>query len=145
MAGGATTFSPVHRRKIPEPSVARKPLEAPVQVIINSDHNIALSETSSGDMSAMVEHTLGRFDSDLTRVEVHLSDESAGRSTGDDIRCLIEARPEGLKPETVTDNASSATDALSGALRKMVSVLDTTFGRRDHRKGGTPMGGAETS
>ena len=116
-----------------------------MQVIINSDHNIALSATSSGDMSAMVEHTLGRFDSDLTRVEVHLSDESAGRSTGDDIRCLIEARPEGLNPETVTDNASSATDALSGALRKMVSVLDTTFGRRDHRKGGTAMGGAETS
>lgn len=114
-----------------------------MQVIINSDHNVNLSETSSSEMSSTVGAALGRFDSYLTRVEVHLSDESAGRSTGNDIRCLIEARPEGLNPEVVTDNASTANGALSGALRKMVSVLDTTFGRRDHHKGGTPMGGVE--
>lgn len=109
-----------------------------MHVIINSDHNVSLSETSSSEMSSTVEASLGRFDSYLTRVEVHLSAES----TGDDIRCLLEARPEGLNPEVVTNNASSVDDALNGALRKMVSVLDTTFGRRDHRKGGTPMGGS---
>ncbi len=115
-----------------------------MQVIMNSDHNVDLSEKSSDEMSSTVEAALERFDAYLTRVEVHLSGESAGRSTGDDIRCVLEARPEGLNPEVVTDNASSAHDALNGALRKMVSVLDTTFGRRDHHKGGTPMGGAES-
>jgi len=70
-------------------------------------------------------------------VEVHLTDASAGRSTGDDIRCRLEARPEGLNPEVVTDSASSVDAALSGALQKMKHSLETTFGRLDdQRKGG---------
>ncbi|MDP3208321.1 MAG: hypothetical protein Q8M65_04155, partial [Rhodoglobus sp.] len=85
----------------------------------------------------------GHFASHLTRVEVHLIDESAGRSTGDDIRCRLEARPEGRGPEFVTDNAASVDGAVGGALRKMHSVLDTTFGKLDQNKGASSMGGVE--
>ncbi len=108
-----------------------------MQVIINTDHNIPLSEESISEMESLVESTLEYFASRLTRVEVHLTDGSAGRSTGDDIQCRLEARPEGLNPEFVTDNASSADAAVSGALSKMKHVLETTFGRRDdkHRGG----------
>lgn len=114
-----------------------------MQVIVNTDHNITLSEESIAAMVSVVETTLGHFDSHLSRVEVHLSDESAGRNTGDDIRCRLEARPEGRNPEFVTDEAANVDAALSGALTKMKHVLDTTFGKLDHRKGATPMGGAE--
>ncbi len=48
-----------------------------MQVIINTDHNVNLTEESIGVMESLVESTLGHFDSHLTRVEVHLSDESA--------------------------------------------------------------------
>lgn len=114
-----------------------------MQVIINTDHNVNLTEESIGVMESLVESTLGHFDSHLTRVEVHLSDESAGRSTGDDIRCRLEARPERRNPEFVTDNASSVDEALSGALRKMTHVLESTFGRLDQHKGASSMGGIE--
>lgn len=116
-----------------------------MKVIINTDNNIELSEQASEGLSARVHELLARFDSSVTRVEVHLSDESAGRSTGDDIRCVVEARPEGLKPESVTHNGSTSENALNGALHKMVAVLTTNLGRRNDHKGNSSMGGVEPS
>jgi ribosome-associated translation inhibitor RaiA len=115
-----------------------------MKVIINTDHNITLTEQSTDEMESLVASSLEHFDSRLTRVEVHLSDESAGRSTGDDVSCRLEARPEGRNPEIATDNASTVDAALSGALRKLKSVLDSTFGRLDQRKGGSSMGGTDS-
>ncbi len=114
-----------------------------MDVILNTDHNVSMSEVSTRQLEAEVEAKLAHFSSHLTRVEVHLSDESAGRSTGNDIRCEVEARPEGHQPESATDHATTVDDALNGALRKMVHVLETTFGRRDQRKGARSMGGVE--
>ncbi|MCC6269785.1 MAG: HPF/RaiA family ribosome-associated protein [Microbacteriaceae bacterium] len=114
-----------------------------MKVIVNTDKNVTLTEESIGAMQSQVESTLRNFESQLTRVEVHLSDESAGRSTGNDIRCNLEARPEGRDPEFATNNADSVDEALSGALQKMIQVLDSSFGRLDTRKGGSSMGGIE--
>lgn len=116
-----------------------------MKVIINTDNNIELSEQAGESLSERVHELLAHFDSSVTRVEVHLSDESAGRSTGDDIRCVVEARPEGLKPETVTHNGPTSENALNGALHKMVAVLTTTLGRRNDHKGNSSMGGVEPS
>jgi hypothetical protein len=114
-----------------------------MDVIINSDHNITLPENAIEQLESQVQSSLTHVASRLTRVEVHLSDGSAGRSTGDDIRCQVEARPEGRQPEDVTHNASTVDEALSGALRKLLHVLETTFGRLDHHKGASSMGGVE--
>jgi len=114
-----------------------------MQVIVNTDNNITISEGSTAEIVSSVETKLANFSSQLTRVEVHLSDGSAGRSTGDDIRCQLEARPEGRNPEHASDNAAAVDSAVNGALRKMQQVLDTTFGRRDQHKGGSSMGGVE--
>lgn len=114
-----------------------------MKVIVNTDSNITLTEDATLELESVVQTSLDRFDSHLTRVEVHLSDASAGRSTGDDIRCRLEARPKGRGPEFATHNAAGTDAAVSGALRKLVQVLDTTFGRIDQRKGGRSMGGVE--
>jgi hypothetical protein len=114
-----------------------------MKVIINTDKNITLGENSLGELEASVETGLGHFGPKLTRVEVHLTNGSAGRDTGDDIRCRIEARPEGLNPEFAVDNASSVDGAVAGALTKLRHVLDTTFGKRDTHKGASSMGGVE--
>lgn len=115
-----------------------------MDVIVNTDHNITLPENAIETMESEVAASLAHFESHLTRVEVHLSDQSAGRSTGDDIRCRVEARPEGRQPELATDDASTVDDALRGALQKMQHVLESTFGRLDKRKGSTSMGGVES-
>lgn len=114
-----------------------------MQVLINTDHNITLTENSTDELETTVETTLGHFGSHLTRVEIHLTDQSAGRSTGNDIRCLLEARPEGLEPQFVTDNASTVDAAVHGALHKMLHTLETTFGRHNQHKGASSMGGIE--
>lgn len=114
-----------------------------MQVIINTDHNIPLGENTIASLESLVESSLEYVESRLTRVEVHLTDGSAGRNTGNDIRCGLEARPAGRNPEFVTDNAETVDAALSGALNKMKHVLDTTFGRQNHHKGATPTGGPE--
>ncbi|GAA1221833.1 HPF/RaiA family ribosome-associated protein [Rhodoglobus aureus] len=114
-----------------------------MQVIVNTDKNITLTEEATAEIVSEIESKLSHFSSHLTRVEVHLSDGSAGRSTGDDIQCQLEARPEGKNPEFASDNASSVESAVNGAIRKMQHVLETTFGRADHRKGSSSMGGVE--
>jgi hypothetical protein len=114
-----------------------------MKVIVNTDNNITLTEDATLELESVVQTSLDRFESHLTRVEVHLSDASAGRSTGEDIRCRLEARPKGRGAEFATHNSASVDEAVSGALRKLAQVLDSTFGRLDQRKGGRSMGGIE--
>ncbi|KFF59289.1 hypothetical protein JF66_12430 [Cryobacterium sp. MLB-32] len=111
-----------------------------MQIIVNTATDVAASGQVPADLDTVVETALSRFSARLTRVEVHLSDESAGRSTGNDIKCLLEVRPEGGPPVIVTENANSAESALSGALHKMQSLLSSTFGKLDDRKGNAAMG-----
>ena len=49
-----------------------------------------------------------------TRIEVHLADVNAAKGGNDDIRCTIEARPEGMQPQTVTHTDASVEAALRG-------------------------------
>jgi hypothetical protein len=111
-----------------------------MQVIVNTDSNVNGTDRVAGGLETIVEDSLARYSERLTRVEVHLTDGSAGRSSGDDIKCMLEARPEGGTPVVVTENANAVEAALTGALHKMHSLLDTHFGKLDSRKGNLPMG-----
>lgn len=115
-----------------------------MKIIINSDHNFEITEAAESEMSSVVSAAMERFEDRLTRVEIHLSDATAGRSTSNDIQCQVEARPAGLQVESTSDAADNRGDALRGAVHKMVSRLDTVFGKLDHKKGHTPMGGEPT-
>lgn len=115
-----------------------------MDIIINSDHNVGVTEDAEIELGSTISVGLARFESRLTRVEVHLSDASAGRSTGDDIQCRLEARPEGRQTETTTGASDTVEDALRIAVRKMVHRLETVFGKLDHRKGSSSMGGQST-
>lgn len=111
-----------------------------MQVIVNTDSNVDGTDRVAGGLETIVEQSLSRYSERLTRVEVHLSDGSAGRSSTDDIKCTLEARPAGGTPVVVTENANAVEEALSGALHKMKSLLETHFGKLDNRKGNLPMG-----
>jgi len=106
-----------------------------MEIQVSTDNNIdgreALVRHVEAELASALEHVSG----DLTRVEVHLGDESAGRSTNDDMRCMLEARQAGQQPVAVTNHAATLEDAFSGALDKLVSLLDSRSGRRDDRNG----------
>ncbi len=105
-----------------------------MQIQVNTDHNIDGHERMSQFVSTTIADSLKRFESKLTRVEVHFHDENGHAKPGnDDKRCVIEARPKGLKPITVKDDAGSVDGALGGALQKMERALERAFGKLDAR------------
>lgn len=101
---------------------------------INTDDNIDQPDALAEQIEATVRDVLDRFADQLTRVEVHLSDENSDKKSGsDDIRCLLEARLAGLQPVAVTDAAATVEQAVDGAVRKMMRSLDSILGRRQKR------------
>src|SRR5438105_799071 len=66
-----------------------------MQIQINTDHNIHGYESAAAAVRLTVENALARFSTHITRVEVHLGDETANKRGGDDKRCMMEARVEG--------------------------------------------------
>lgn len=106
-----------------------------MQVQVNTANNIEGRDALTQSIEEDVRHRLSRFEARLTRVEVHVGDENGERNEGDDKRCVMEARPAGLGPVTVTEQAGSIDQATAGALNKLSSALDRTFGKLTNRKG----------
>jgi len=106
-----------------------------MQVQINTDRNITGDEASAARMRDSVEEALSRVGDAVTRVEVHLSDqEGSGRSTGQETRCMMEARLERREPLVVTHSAATADRAIEGAAGKLARVIQRAVGRtRDRR------------
>ncbi|MEP7089355.1 MAG: HPF/RaiA family ribosome-associated protein [Nocardioidaceae bacterium] len=100
-----------------------------MKVLVHTDRNIHADASEVRRIEDDLTNALERFTEDLTRVEVHLSDESAGTSTDEDIACLLEARPAGRDPVTVSHQAATLAESLAGATRKLKALLTHTFDR----------------
>lgn len=104
-------------------------------VQVNTDKNVEGHRELAGRVEAEVTTKLARYSDQLTRVEVHLGDENAGRSGATDKRCTVEARPAGRQPVAVTHHAATPEEACRGAVGKLRNVLESTFGRLSAVKG----------
>jgi len=103
-----------------------------MKIQINTDNNIEGSDKLTQQTQAVVESALERFAQQITRVEVHLSDENSHKG-GSDKRCVMEVRLEGMKPVAVKDQADHIEQAVTGAADKLEKMLDHTLGRlRNH-------------
>jgi len=112
-------------------------------VHITTDNHIQGRERLVKEVEASVEDSLGRYVPQLTRVEVHLSDEN-GKKPGDaDKRCKLEARLSGLAPLGVTGAGSNLDQAVADALEKLHHLLDHKLGRLTDKKGRASYGGEE--
>jgi len=107
-----------------------------VQIQINTDDNIEGHDALTAQVEADVRDGLSRFTAQITRVEMHLSDENAEKGGSDDKRCLLEVRPTGQQPMAVTHQAGTLQEASLGALKKMQRKLQSSFGRQNNAKGG---------
>ncbi|MGK2904962.1 MAG: HPF/RaiA family ribosome-associated protein [Desulfuromonadales bacterium] len=104
-----------------------------MKIQINTDNNIEGSVELSRRAEAVVKSALGRFTGQITRVEVHLSDENSHKGGAHDKRCMMEARLEGQQPIAVTDEAETIDEAIDGAVEKLKRSLDHTLGRLSDR------------
>lgn len=100
-----------------------------MHVQTNTDHNIDGSDKLSAQVEAIVTGALARFADQITRVEVHLSDENGNRGGSDDKRCVMEARLEGRPPSAVTHRAATVEEAVDGAAEKLARAIDSMLGR----------------
>ena len=105
-----------------------------MQIQINTDNHIDGNQALSNHVEAVVAKAVRHVRGDLTRVEVHLYDENAGKTGGDDKRCLMEARLASHQPVAVSHNAASVHQAVDGAARKLRTALEALLGRRDAQR-----------
>ena len=115
-----------------------------MQIQINTDRNIGAHQALAAEVNGVVESALSRFSDHITRVEVHLSDESSHKSRLNDKRCMMEARLEGRQPIAVIHQAATLDQAVDGAADKLARLIENTLGRmRDqesHRTDPHPTG-----
>ncbi|MBC3779363.1 HPF/RaiA family ribosome-associated protein [Pseudomonas sp. SWRI99] len=101
-----------------------------MQIQVNSDNHIQGSKRLEEWVRTTIESTLERYEEDLTRVEVHLSDENGEKPGPHDLRCQLEARPKGHQPISVTHKADSLEQAIDGAAEKLEHALEHHFGKK---------------
>ena len=99
----------------------------------NTDSIVEVREEFRTPLINLISEELSRFSHQITRLEVHLSDEDGDKQGLNDKRCMIEARLSGMKPIAVTNHASTHEQALGGAVDKLKTSLDSILGRlRNH-------------
>jgi len=105
-----------------------------MKIQFNTGRNIIGSEELRTSLTSIISEELSRFNDHITRLEVHLSDEDSNKNGVNDKRCMIEARLEGMKPIAVTNHADTQEQAVTGAVQKLKSSLNTIQGRsRNHK------------
>jgi ribosome-associated translation inhibitor RaiA len=75
---------------------------------------------------------LDRFDKQISRLEVHLSDENGHKDGVNDKRCLLEAHIAGKPHVVVTNHGNSYEQAMDGAINKMIASLHSLHERLEH-------------
>lgn len=105
-----------------------------MQVLINAG-DVSTSPAVMDHARQQIDKALRPFGNQITRVEVHLRNDSQLRSTPRDKRCTIEARPAGHQPLAVSFRADDLYDAVTGASGKLERALKHMIGRRRHSRG----------
>ena len=96
-----------------------------MQIQVNTDHNIDGRQRVGDYVRGVVEHAVSHFERQVTRVEVHLSDDNGAKSGPDDKRCVMEARVSSLAPITVTHRGANIDEAIHGAASKLKQRIVT--------------------
>jgi ribosome-associated translation inhibitor RaiA len=101
---------------------------------INTDKTISGAANQEDYFTSLITEKLNRFQSHISRIEVHLSDENGKKEGHDDIQFILEARIEGRDPIAVTCEADTVKNAVSGAIDKVKISLETILGRMKNRE-----------
>jgi ribosome-associated translation inhibitor RaiA len=105
-----------------------------MQIQVNTDKTITNHAGLDEHVQTVVSNALHRFGEQITRVEVHLSDNLGQKSADGETRCLMEARLTGLQPIAVSDHAATLHQAISGATEKLKRSIETAVGKLNAHK-----------
>jgi len=105
-----------------------------MQIQVNTDKTITNHAGLDEHVQTVVSNALHRFGEQITRVEVHLSDNLGQKSADGETRCLMEARLTGLQPIAVSDHAATLHQAISGTTEKLKRSIETAVGKLNAHK-----------
>lgn len=100
-----------------------------MQINIQSDTSVEKSDALNRHVQTVVETAMKRFGGQITRVEVHLSDQNAHKSADGESRCTLEARLAGLEPIAVSEHAATLHQAIGGAAEKLKRATESALGK----------------
>jgi ribosome-associated translation inhibitor RaiA len=103
--------------------------EQHMQINVNTDKTIERHAGLDEHVHKVIEAALHRFGEHISRVEVHLSENNAQKSSDGDIRCLMEARVNGYQPIAVSAHSATLHQSINGAADKLQRAIDSTLGR----------------
>ncbi|WOX06350.1 HPF/RaiA family ribosome-associated protein [Microbulbifer pacificus] len=101
-----------------------------MKIQVNTDRTIEGNESLEEHTREILERILKHFTEKITRMEVHLGEKrSADHGDIMETHCMLEVRVAGMQPVAVNDSATTLDQAVTGAARKMESMLESEFGR----------------
>ncbi|KAA3638066.1 MAG: hypothetical protein DWP95_13395 [Proteobacteria bacterium] len=101
-----------------------------MQVQVNHDHNIVGGESLQNYVENLLADALHNFRDQITRVEVHVSDENADKGGENDLRCTMEVRIRGMQPFAVTHRDKNIHAAIDGAADRLTRWVRKTVQKR---------------
>ncbi|WP_265587367.1 HPF/RaiA family ribosome-associated protein [Sphingomicrobium arenosum] len=100
-----------------------------MQFMFNTDNNIDGTQEVAERIETGIRGTLSRFEDQLTRVVLHVNQE-----TDEHYTASLEARIEGQQPQAVTADGGSVDGVAMEAGEKMERLLDSHFGKLEARR-----------
>lgn len=96
-----------------------------MKIQVNTSNSVDGSAKLNDVVQDAVRSSIGRFARRLTRVEVHIADENAGKKGPNDKRCVIEVRPASQQPMSTSADGDTVMKAVTSAASKMKRKLST--------------------
>ena len=97
---------------------------------VNTDNNITGSQELTEHVSEILNDRLGRFEDQITRLELFLGDVNGKREAGDDKRATLEARLKGTSPVVVTAIEGTIHQAVRSAADTMQLTLEKAMEKK---------------
>ena len=110
-----------------------------MNIEIRTDKNIQNSDRLISYIREELNQEFQRHSERITHFSVHLSDANSHKGGDDDIQCMIEARPAGLKPVVVNHKGHNVDTAIHGAIDRLKRSLEHTFEKNDKPRTGQPV------
>lgn len=107
-----------------------------MNIEIRTDKNIPNSERLITYVREELNAEFQRHTEKITHFSVHFSDENGVKGGPDDIRCMIEARPAGLKPVVVNHKGHNIDTVIHGAIDRLKRSLEHVFEKKENPRGG---------
>ena len=109
-----------------------------MNIELRTDKNIQYSDRLITYVREELNQEFLRHSEKITHFSVHLSDENGPKGGEADIKCMIEARPAGLKPVVVNHKGHNIDTAIHGAIERLKRSLEHTFEKNEKPRSAQP-------